>query len=77
MKKLLALIVAAMMLVSVGCAWAESMAEELGEITFQDIPWGSSLEEVESWAKEKGFQEIGYCGTYIQEYLDASGYSCI
>ena len=73
MKKLLALIVAAMMLVSVGCAWAESMAEELGEITFQDIPWGSSMEEVKSWAKEKGFQEIGYCGTYIQEYLDASG----
>ena len=31
---------------------SEDTAEEAVEITFQDLPWGSSVEEVVSWAKE-------------------------
>ena len=38
MKKLLALILAVMMLASIGCAWAEGTTEEAVEITFQGIP---------------------------------------
>lgn len=42
MKKILALLLAVLMLASIGCAWAE---ESVKPITWQGIPWGSSLEE--------------------------------
>lgn len=74
MKKLMALILAAMMLASIGCAWAEGTTEEAVEITFQDIPWGSSIEEVTSWAKENGFQNVYIASTFSNaSFLDASG----
>lgn len=40
-KKILALLLARMMLESVGCAWGEETAEEIREIAFQDIPWAA------------------------------------
>lgn len=77
MKKILSLLLAVLMLVSVGGAWAEETTEEAakypGEITFQDIPWGSSAEEVKKWAKEKGFQKVTNVGPFISAFLDASG----
>ena len=71
MKQLLALVLAAMMLASIGCAWAEGTTEEAVEITFQDLPWGSSQKQVESWAKKKGLviQNV----PFTDVYLDASG----
>jgi len=73
MKKWLALLLAALMLASVGCAWAEETAEEVAEITFQDIPWGSSKEEVKSWAKKNGFHEVSEPVHYTDVFLDESG----
>ena len=46
MKKVLAFLLAVLMLASIGCAWAEETAEEPAEITFQGIPWGSSADDV-------------------------------
>ena len=46
MKKVLAFLLAMMMLASVGCAWAEGMTEELPEITFRDVAFGSTRDEV-------------------------------
>lgn len=76
MKNLLATLLAVMMLTSIGCAFAEGTTEDAVEITFQDIPWGSSMEEVKSWAKENGFQKFwnnssGVIKTPV--YLDTSG----
>lgn len=45
MKKVLALLLAVLMLASIGCAWAEGTAVEPAEITFQGIPWGSTYED--------------------------------
>ena len=49
---------AVLMLASIGCAWAEGTAEEPVEepvgITFQDIPWGSSREDVLAWLIQTG-----------------------
>ena len=73
MKKLLALILAVMMLASIGCAWAEGTTEEAIEITFQGIPWGSSVEEVVSWAKENGFSERFISSPFFVASLDKSG----
>lgn len=73
MKKLLALVLAAMMLASIGCAWAEGTTEEAVEITFQGIPWGSSVEEVVSWAKENGFSERFISSPFFVASLDKSG----
>lgn len=57
MKKLFALILAAMMLTVVGCAWAE---EPAAEITFQDIPWGSSIEMVAEWVIQQEEYSMSY-----------------
>jgi len=46
---MLALLLAVLMLASVGCAWAEETAEEPAGITFQGIPWGSTYEETISY----------------------------
>ena len=46
MKKVLALMLAVMMLASVGCAWAEETGES---IIWQGIPWGSNVEEVKGY----------------------------
>ncbi|MBR6786899.1 MAG: hypothetical protein IKM26_03110 [Clostridia bacterium] len=74
MKKVLALLLAVLMLASISCAWAEGTTEEAVEITFQDIPWGSSIEEVTSWAKENGFQSVYIGSTFsTASFLDASG----
>ena len=73
MQKVYALLLAMLMLASVSCAWAEGTTEEIGEITFQDIPWGSSKEDVEDWAKENGFQTVTNEGTFAPKFLDASG----
>ena len=74
MKKVLALLLAVLMLASIGCAWAEGTTEEAVEITFQDIPWGSSVEEVKSWAKEKGFDSVTlYPDPVAPVFLDVSG----
>ncbi len=95
MKRFLALILAIVMLASVGCAAAEGtildllslvgipVAEDIpvpeypDEITFQDIPWGSSMEEVESWAKENGFQsEVNTRPMKIAHLNESGGYWC-
>lgn len=73
MKKLLALILAVMMLASISCAWAEGTTEEAVEITFQGIPWGSSVEEVVSWVKENGFSERFISSPFFVASLDKSG----
>lgn len=51
MKKVLTLLLAVMMLASVGLA----SAEETKEITFQDIPWGSNAETVWQTIVEKEY----------------------
>lgn len=73
MKKILALLLAVLMLASVGYAWAEETTEEEVEITFQGIPWGSSRDEIKSWAIENGFQFVGPVAHYTQAFLDESG----
>lgn len=76
MKKILALLLTVIMLSSISCAWAEETTEEAVEITFQDIPWGSSMKEVENWAKDKGFQTVGRSLSLEMGgpvFLDASG----
>ena len=60
MKKVLAFLLAVMMLASVGCAWAEGTTEELPEITFQDIPWGSSVETVAEWVVQREEYSLSY-----------------
>lgn len=45
MKKVLTLLLAMMMLTSIGSTWREATAEQAAEITFQDIPWGSTYED--------------------------------
>ena len=45
MKRLLALVLAAMMLASVTCAWAEGKTEALPEITFRGVPFGANWAE--------------------------------
>ena len=63
MKKILAFLFAVLMLAS--CAYAD----ETAEITYQGIPWGSSVETVKKWAKDQGFKFINdYSG--ILDYLD-------
>ena len=54
MKKVLALLLAVLMLASIGCACEEETADEPAEITFQDIPWGSSREDVLAWLIQTG-----------------------
>ena len=66
MKRMLALLFAVLMPTS--CAYAD----ETAEITYQGIPWGSSVETVTKWAKDQGFKFINdYSG--ILDYLDAEG----
>lgn len=60
MKKVLAFLLAMMMLVSVGCAWAEGTTEEAAEITFQDIPWGSSVDTVAEWVIQREEYSLPY-----------------
>lgn len=47
-------------------------------ILFQEIPWGSSVEEIQNWAKKMGFAEgdvskVEYLPHIV--YMDASGYA--
>lgn len=42
MKKILALLLAVLMLASIGCAWAEGTTEELPEIAFRDVQLGEN-----------------------------------
>lgn len=65
MKKVLALLLAVLMLASIGCAWAEETVEEPAEITFQDIPWGLSVEEVQG-ALEKTGAETRYYDDHFE-----------
>lgn len=80
MKKLLALALAAMMLASIGCAWAEGTTEETVEITFQGIPWGSSAEEVKEWIKKSSFlkepivlESTDLGSVFFSQYLTEDG----
>lgn len=65
MKNVVTLMLALLMLASFGCAWAEENADEPAEITFQDIPWGLSVEEVKS-----ALAKIGAEGTYYDDHFE-------
>lgn len=49
MKRIALLLMAVVMLASACCVQAEETAQEAAGITFQGIPWGSSVEEVRAW----------------------------
>ena len=51
MKKVFAFLLAVMMLASVGCAWAEETTEELPEIQFRGISFGTTIAEIEQIEK--------------------------
>lgn len=53
MKKVFAILLTVMMLVSVGCVSAEDAIEESSGIMFQGIPWGSSVEDVAQWLLQR------------------------
>lgn len=77
MKKVLALLLAVLMLASIGCAWAEGTAEEPAEITFQGIPWGSSLEETAEALIALGLisdqTEMQYVGGGLLPFFNENG----
>ncbi|MBR5232188.1 MAG: hypothetical protein IKW00_08090 [Clostridia bacterium] len=52
MKRVLAFLLALLMLTA--CAYAD----ETAEITYQGIPWGSSVETVKKWVKQQGFKSV-------------------
>ena len=66
MKRILAFLCAVLMLAS--CAYAD----ETAEITYQGIPWGSSVETVMEWLKNQGFRGIHNSSGGIY-HLDAEG----
>ena len=66
MKRVLAFLFAFLMLTA--CAYAD----EAAEITYQGIPWGSSVETVKKWAKDQGFKIVAEY-TISPSYLDAEG----
>lgn len=66
MKRVLAFLFAFLMLTA--CAYAD----EAAEITYQGIPWGSSVETMKKWAKDQGFKVVAE-HTSSPSYLDAEG----
>jgi len=66
MKRILAFLFAFLMLTA--CAYAD----EAAEITYQGIPWGSSVETMKKWAKDQGFKVVAEY-TSSPSYLDAEG----
>ena len=52
MKRVLAFLFALLMLTA--CAYAD----ETAEITYQGIPWGSSVETVKKWVEQQGFKSV-------------------
>ena len=67
MKRILAFLFAFLMLTA--CAYAD----EAAEITYQGIPWGSSVETVKKWAKDQGFKVVAEYMISPPSYLNAEG----
>lgn len=59
MKKVLAYLVA-VILTCACCAMADSATDEMNEITFQDILWGSSVETVAEWVIQREEYSLSY-----------------
>lgn len=68
MKKWIAMLLATVLLLNMGCA----LADVDTEITFQDIPWGSSKEDVYHIVLEKGLAQTE--DEYIYESDDGGAY---
>lgn len=68
MKKWIAMLLATVLLLSAGCA----LADVDTEITFQDIPWESSKEDVYHIMLEKGLAQTE--DKYIYEYSSDGAY---
>lgn len=68
MKKWIAMLLATVLLLNMGCA----LADVDTEITFQDIPWGSSKEDVYHIVLEKGLAQTE--DEYIYESDDGGTY---
>lgn len=68
MKKWIAILLATVLLLNMGCA----LADVDMEITFQDIPWGSSKEDVYHIVLEKGLAQTE--DEYIYESDDGGTY---